>query len=99
MNYGLDKGVRNASPHDGNEDGGGMKECPGQTGERQFLRQDWVTAVLLLLIAFLVRVPFRSQMAYHWDSAQFALAINHYDIRVSQPHAPAISCTSCWDGW
>src|ERR1022692_1808718 len=65
-----------------------MNEVNGQTGCRQFLRQDWNTAILIVFIAFLLRIPFRSQFAYHWDSAQFALAINEYDIRLSQPHAP-----------
>ena len=32
--------------------------------------------------------PFRSQFAYHWDSAEFALAVQHYDVALSQPHAP-----------
>src|ERR1700722_1726525 len=27
-------------------------------------------------------------MAYHWDSAQFALAVGDYNIRLNQPHPP-----------
>jgi hypothetical protein len=51
-------------------------------------RSDYGIALALFVVAFALRVPFRSQFAYHWDSAQFVLAINEYDIRVSQPHAP-----------
>ena len=51
-------------------------------------KTDVVWTIALFAIALVLRVPFRSQLAYHWDSAQFALAINQYDIRVSQPHAP-----------
>ena len=51
-------------------------------------RSDVVVAVLLFAAALVLRVPFRSQMAYHWDSAQFVLAIKEYDMRLSQPHAP-----------
>ncbi len=65
-----------------------MNEVDVQTGGRPFLRQDWITAVLMAVFAFLLRIPFRSHFAYHWDSAQFALAVNEYDIRLSQPHAP-----------
>jgi hypothetical protein len=27
-------------------------------------------------------------MPYHWDSAEFALAVTRYDVRLSEPHAP-----------
>jgi hypothetical protein len=50
--------------------------------------RDWLMAALLCAVSLALRVPFRSQFAYHWDGAQFALAINEYDIRLSQPHAP-----------
>jgi hypothetical protein len=51
-------------------------------------KADVAMAVVLFAAALALRIPFRSQFAYHWDSAQFALAINEYDIRLSQPHAP-----------
>ena len=51
-------------------------------------RRDWAIALSLFVIAVAVRVPFRSEYAYHWDSAEFALAIRHYDVALSQPHAP-----------
>src|SRR6266478_6405702 len=54
----------------------------------RFMGRDWFLAALLCLVGLALRVPFRSQFAYHWDSAQFVLAINEYDIRLSQPHAP-----------
>src|SRR5258707_15073960 len=54
----------------------------------RFERGDWLTVALLCAVSLALRIPFRSQFAYHWDSAQFALAINQYDIRLSQPHAP-----------
>ncbi len=51
-------------------------------------RGDWIAAVFLGAVGLALRVPFRSHFAYHWDSAQFALAIGEYNIRTSQPHAP-----------
>jgi len=42
----------------------------------------------LFIVGLAIRAPFRSQYAYHWDSAQFALAMGEYDLRIGQPHAP-----------
>ncbi len=33
-------------------------------------------------------MPFRSEYAYHWDSAEFAIAIRDYNVALGQPHAP-----------
>src|SRR5262249_48152325 len=49
---------------------------------------DIAVAVALFAVGLALRVPFRSQFAYHWDSAQFALAVGEYNIRISQPHVP-----------
>lgn len=51
-------------------------------------KTDVAVAVVLFAAAWVLRVPFRSELAYHWDSAQFALAIGEYNIRISQPHVP-----------
>ncbi len=55
---------------------------------RELGKADFALAVVFLAVAFAMRVPFRSQFAYQWDSAQFALAVGEYNIRISQPHAP-----------
>jgi hypothetical protein len=49
---------------------------------------DITWAVALFAIALVLRMPFRSQFAYHWDSAQFALAVGEYNLHTGQPHAP-----------
>lgn len=51
-------------------------------------RRDWAAAASVFAVAFALCVPFRSQLAYHWDSAEFALAISNYNVALSQPHAP-----------
>ena len=56
--------------------------------DRRFTWQDGWVAGLLGLVALALRVPFRSEMAYHWDSAQLAMAVAHFDPRVGLPHAP-----------
>lgn len=49
---------------------------------------NWRLAIALFAVAVAPRVPFRSELPYHWDCAEFALAINDYSIVHSQPHAP-----------
>ena len=51
-------------------------------------KDDWWIATAFFVVALALRVPFRSQFAYHWDSAEFALAISKYNVALSQPHAP-----------
>jgi len=55
---------------------------------RAVKRREWLIASALFVVAFAVRVPFRSQFAYHWDGAQLALAVQHYDLRIGLPHRP-----------
>lgn len=44
--------------------------------------------VLLFFVAVLTRIPFASRLLYHMDSVQYALALDHYDIGLHQPHPP-----------
>ncbi len=51
------------------------------------------TQIILLAIFFFVagiasRAPFRSQILHHWDSVNFALAMEQFDVRLHQPHPP-----------
>jgi hypothetical protein len=46
------------------------------------------TALLLFGLTVLTRIPFGSKILSHWDSVQFALATERYDIAVHQPHPP-----------
>lgn len=58
------------------------------TSVNKFGRRDWTIAALLFVVGIALRVPFRSQLAYHWDGAEFALAVQQYNVALSQPHAP-----------
>jgi hypothetical protein len=51
-------------------------------------RRDWLVTAALVLVSLALRVPYRSHLAYHWDCAEFALAISKYDVSSSQPHPP-----------
>ena len=44
--------------------------------------------VVFFMVALALRAPFRSEYAYHWDSAEFSLAVRQYNVALSQPHAP-----------
>ena len=54
----------------------------------RFERLDWAWAVALGVASLALRLPFRCRLAYLWDSAEFALAIQDYNVSLSQPHAP-----------
>ncbi|MBI1878320.1 MAG: DUF2723 domain-containing protein [Chloroflexi bacterium] len=47
----------------------------------------WVS-LTLALAALVIRLPFRSQFLYHWDSVNFALSLEKYDVRLHQPQPP-----------
>ena len=47
----------------------------------------WIT-ILLCAMGIVTRIPFRAQILHHWDSVNFALALDHFDIRLHQPHPP-----------
>jgi len=53
-----------------------------------FSRRDWATIAAIFFVSLVLRIPFRSQLAYHWDSAEFVLAVREYNVALSQPHAP-----------
>jgi len=45
-------------------------------------------AAAMFLVSVALRISFRSQLVYHWDGAQLALAIREYNVALNQPHAP-----------
>jgi hypothetical protein len=50
--------------------------------------KDILLPLSLFFLTIITRVPFASKLLYHWDSVQFALALEKYDITVHQPHPP-----------
>jgi len=53
-----------------------------------WIKSDRGIAVGLFILGVLIRLPFRSRILHHWDSVNFALAMEHFDIRLHQPHPP-----------
>jgi hypothetical protein len=56
--------------------------------DTSFQRKDWLAVAILFATSVAMEMPFRTQFAYHWDSAEFVAAIGEYDLRLSQPHWP-----------
>jgi len=50
--------------------------------------QDTWTMLALWLGTVLSRMPFRSQILYHWDSVNFAFAMQKFDVAAEQPQSP-----------
>jgi hypothetical protein len=51
----------------------------------------WLRALLAIVLAgatMALRFPFASRTLFAWDSANFALALNHYNVAFHQPHPP-----------
>jgi hypothetical protein len=46
------------------------------------------TILFLILIGIASRLPFQSSILHHWDSVNFALALEKFDVRLHQPHPP-----------
>jgi hypothetical protein len=45
-------------------------------------------AMTFFAVGVISRLPFRSQLLYHWDSVNFALGMEWFDVRLHQPHPP-----------
>jgi len=52
----------------------------------------------LILLAVASRWPLRGRWLYHWDSVNFALALDHFDVPGGNRTSPAIPCMWVWDG-
>lgn len=51
-------------------------------------RYDVAVGAALFVLGTASRIPFRSTILYHWDSVNFALATQSFDISIGQPHTP-----------
>ena len=55
----------------------------------RFCRDSDVIAVVSLFgLTLITRLPFSGAILYHWDSINFALALEHFDVALGQPHIP-----------
>jgi hypothetical protein len=52
------------------------------------LTSDAGLAVVFFAASVVSRIPFRSRFLYHWDSVNFALGMEQFNVRLHQPHPP-----------
>ncbi|TEU11400.1 MAG: DUF2723 domain-containing protein [Anaerolineales bacterium] len=52
------------------------------------LPHDTLLTIGLTLLTVLSRLPFRSQIMYHWDCINFAMALKEFNLAKEQPHPP-----------
>jgi hypothetical protein len=52
------------------------------------LTRDSVAAAVLGLFVLITRLPFGTQVLYHWDSVNFAFALRQFDLAKEQPQPP-----------
>lgn len=49
---------------------------------------DWPWLVWLVVLGLVSRIPFASKLLYHWDSINYTLALEEYNIHIHQPQPP-----------
>jgi hypothetical protein len=52
------------------------------------LARDGLIAAAIFIVVLISRIPFQSQILYHWDSVNFAAAISQFDLANESPHPP-----------
>ena len=50
--------------------------------------QNLLIILILFVVVFITRIPFRTEVLYHWDSVNFAYAMQEFDIAKDQPQPP-----------
>jgi hypothetical protein len=51
-------------------------------------RRRWFRALIVFAVAALIRIPFRASYLVNWDSVNFALGVESFDLESHQPHPP-----------
>ena len=52
------------------------------------LSSDWSASILLAFLGLVTRLPWMSQVLYHWDSVNFAYAMREFNMAQDQPQPP-----------
>lgn len=57
--------------------------------ERQSIwARRWVRALIIFAVAGLIRIPFQAIYLVNWDSVNFALGVEAFNLETHQPHPP-----------
>lgn len=65
-----------------------MPHAPVGAPARRAVASEAPLAMALMLLGVATRWATRSHVLYHWDSVNFALALERYDLAAHQPHPP-----------
>lgn len=52
------------------------------------MRRRWFRALIVFAVAALIRIPFQANYLVNWDSVNFALGVESFDLESHQPHPP-----------
>lgn len=50
--------------------------------------EERILIIGLVILGLVTRLPFTERILYHWDSVNFALGVQHFDVAIGQPHVP-----------
>jgi hypothetical protein len=56
--------------------------------DKPWWRRRWLRALVIFSIAVLIRIPFQASYLVNWDSVNFALGVESFDLESHQPHPP-----------
>lgn len=56
--------------------------------DRAISRQEILHGLSLFLLTVVSRIPFRSQILYHWDSVNLAFGMREFNVAAEQPQPP-----------
>lgn len=51
-------------------------------------KRDYLFLIIIAVLLLLTRLPLAAGYLYEWDSVQYALALEKYDVPLHQPHPP-----------
>jgi hypothetical protein len=64
------------------------KKSEEKVRDLTYLHRDLLALVTLFVVVLFTRYLFAGQVLYHWDSINFAFALQHFDVAEAQPHVP-----------
>lgn len=67
---------------------GSVERDVGASIDLRWWQRKWVRALIIFSVAALIRIPFRASYLVNWDSVNFALGVESFDLESHQPHPP-----------
>ncbi|HZD23885.1 MAG TPA: glycosyltransferase family 39 protein [Acidimicrobiia bacterium] len=58
------------------------------SSDQRIWHKSWFRALIIFTVAVAVRIPFRAIYLVNWDSVNFALGVETFNLETHQPHPP-----------